>query len=233
MVSSSGSEKIQLDTPLATSDFLSFAVMNRFGWRSLPLWAAAEDCSLLILDSGLQILYMQTICSLVFGAFQPSTSPVLRVSLQHYTHNVAVILHDYTRLKGWPWLWLECPHFAGQMLILVVTMFEISHTHTQMSTSVFCDIISYHASCLIISISNSSTTGERSPSSYLPLKGLQRSINNKVYKLGKTNICTVTLCWWWITLRLYIIYGTQHGLVSICWFYQSFSKVSHQSVTGH
>lgn len=127
MVSSSGSEKIQLDTPLATSDFLSFAVMNRFGWRSLPLWATAEDCSLLILDSGPQILRMQTICSLVFGAFQPSMAPVLRVSLQHDTHIAAVILHDYTRLEGWPWL--ECPHFAGQMLILVVTMFKNTHTH--------------------------------------------------------------------------------------------------------
>lgn len=151
MVSSSGSEKIQLDTPLVTSDFLSFAVMNRFGWRSLPLWAAAEDCSLLILDSSPQILHMQTICILVFGAFQPSTSPVLRVSLQHYTHNVAVILHDYTRLKGWPWLWLECPHFAGQMLILVVTMFEISHTHTHRCLPPS-SVISFHTMLVVWSL---------------------------------------------------------------------------------
>lgn len=86
MISLSGGEKIQLHPPLTISAFLSLAVMNRFGWRSLPLWATAEDCSLLILDFCPHFLHMQTICSLIFGVFQPLMSPVYHVWLQQYKH---------------------------------------------------------------------------------------------------------------------------------------------------
>lgn len=125
MISLSGRERIRLHPPLTVSAFLSLAVMNRFGWRSLPLWATAEDWALLILDLGPQFLHMQTICSLIFGVFQPLMSPVYHVWLQHYKH-----IYYYNPTK---WLSLtrslaknalKWPHFAGEMLIAVITMFK-------------------------------------------------------------------------------------------------------------